>query len=128
MLVKLINKIPRDWLVFMYKHTPFTRLKNALVYRAQHKFIFNCCAGHFHERCRGSAAIKARIPEATVGNSRRLDGARAAGNRLTARSPGRNWAGGRDHLIGASPVWPVAEPRGSYFYRPGYPGYLSTKR
>ncbi|MFK4470739.1 8-oxo-dGTP diphosphatase [Paenibacillus sp. RC73] len=23
----------------MYKHTPFTRLKNALVYRAQHKFL-----------------------------------------------------------------------------------------
>ncbi|MCV9950700.1 NUDIX hydrolase [Paenibacillus sp. BT-177] len=39
MLVKLINKIPRDWLVFMYKHTPFIRLKNALVYRAQHKFL-----------------------------------------------------------------------------------------
>ncbi|OBA06030.1 phosphatidylinositol alpha-mannosyltransferase [Paenibacillus polymyxa] len=39
MLAKLVNKIPRDWLVFMYKHTPFTRLKNALVYQAQHKFL-----------------------------------------------------------------------------------------
>lgn len=39
MLAKLVNKIPRDWLVFMYKHTPFTRLKNALVYRAKHKFL-----------------------------------------------------------------------------------------
>ncbi|MGZ0040637.1 NUDIX hydrolase [Paenibacillus ottowii] len=39
MLAKLVNKIPRDWLVFMYKHTPFTRFKNALVYQAQHKFL-----------------------------------------------------------------------------------------
>ncbi|TKH42993.1 NUDIX hydrolase [Paenibacillus terrae] len=39
MLAKLINKIPRDWLVFMYMHMPFTRLKNALVYWAQHKFL-----------------------------------------------------------------------------------------
>ncbi|MEC0180923.1 hypothetical protein P4H61_05375 [Paenibacillus peoriae] len=28
MLAKLINKIPRDWLVFMYKHTMAGRFAN----------------------------------------------------------------------------------------------------
>jgi len=36
---KLINLLPRDWLVYMYKHMPFTKLKNWIVYRAQHKFL-----------------------------------------------------------------------------------------
>lgn len=39
MFSKLINLIPRDWLVTMYKHMPFTGLKNWIVYRAQHKFL-----------------------------------------------------------------------------------------
>lgn len=36
---KLVSFIPRDWLVYMYKHMPFSRLKNWLVYRAQNKFL-----------------------------------------------------------------------------------------
>lgn len=39
MFSKLINLIPRDWLVYMYKHMPFTKIKNWIVYRAQHKFL-----------------------------------------------------------------------------------------
>lgn len=39
MFAKLINLIPRDWLVYMYKYMPFTKLKNWIVYRAQHKFL-----------------------------------------------------------------------------------------
>ena len=39
MISKLINYIPRDWLVYMYKHMPFNRLKNWIVYRAQYKFL-----------------------------------------------------------------------------------------
>lgn len=39
MFSKMISLIPRDWLVYMYKHLPFTGLKNWIVYRAQHKFL-----------------------------------------------------------------------------------------
>jgi len=39
MLSKMINLVPRDWLILLYKHTPFTRFKNWVVYRAQHKFL-----------------------------------------------------------------------------------------
>jgi len=39
MFSKLINTIPRDWLVYMYKKMPFTGLKNWIVYRAQQKFL-----------------------------------------------------------------------------------------
>jgi len=39
MISKLISMIPRDWLVYMYKHMPFNRLKNWIVYRAQYKFL-----------------------------------------------------------------------------------------
>ncbi|WP_243864907.1 NUDIX hydrolase [Paenibacillus castaneae] len=34
-----MNMLPRDLLVFLYKHTPFVGLKNWIVYRAQHKFL-----------------------------------------------------------------------------------------
>lgn len=39
MIKKLMSLFPRDWLVFMYKHTPIKGLKNWIVYRAQHKFL-----------------------------------------------------------------------------------------
>ncbi|MFC6333019.1 NUDIX hydrolase [Paenibacillus septentrionalis] len=39
MLGRIINLLPRDWLVYLYKHFPFKRLKNWIVYRAQHKFL-----------------------------------------------------------------------------------------
>ena len=39
LLSKLVNLLPRDWLVYMYKHTPFKKFKNWVVYRAQHKFL-----------------------------------------------------------------------------------------
>jgi len=39
MISKLISYIPSDWLVYMYKHMPFNRFKNWIVYRAQHKFL-----------------------------------------------------------------------------------------
>ncbi|MNJ47530.1 RNA pyrophosphohydrolase [compost metagenome] len=31
--------VPDKWLVFMYKRFPFMRLKNWIVYKAQHKFL-----------------------------------------------------------------------------------------
>lgn len=39
MLSKLINLVPRDWLVYMYIHMPFKRFKDWVVYRAQSKFL-----------------------------------------------------------------------------------------
>lgn len=39
MLSKLINRIPKDWLVYLYKKVPFNRFKNAVVYRVQQKFL-----------------------------------------------------------------------------------------
>lgn len=39
MLTKLMKVIPQHWLVYMYRRLPFTRLKNWIVYRAQHKFL-----------------------------------------------------------------------------------------
>lgn len=39
MFVKLMSLLPRDLLVYLYKHTPFVGLKNWIVYRAQHKFL-----------------------------------------------------------------------------------------
>jgi ADP-ribose pyrophosphatase YjhB (NUDIX family) len=36
---KLVGLVPRDCLVYMYKHMPFNGLKNWLVYRAQNKFL-----------------------------------------------------------------------------------------
>jgi len=39
MLRKLINLVPQHILVTLYKHTPFTKLKNWIVYRAQHRFL-----------------------------------------------------------------------------------------
>lgn len=39
MLSKLINLIPRDWLVILYKNMPFSRFKNWVVYRSQQKFL-----------------------------------------------------------------------------------------
>ncbi|WP_240419668.1 NUDIX hydrolase [Paenibacillus periandrae] len=39
MLSKLINLIPHDWLVYMYKHVPFKKFKDWVVYRAQNKFL-----------------------------------------------------------------------------------------
>ncbi len=58
MLVKLINKIPRGWLVFLYKHTPFTRLKNALVYPTKLRNL-----RHLLLPCRGMAGRFASTPE-----------------------------------------------------------------
>ncbi|MDQ0494700.1 hypothetical protein [Paenibacillus brasilensis] len=58
MLARLINKIPRDWLVFMYKHMPFTRLKNALVYPAKLRNL-----RHLLLPCRGMAGRFASTPE-----------------------------------------------------------------
>ncbi|MNW31535.1 RNA pyrophosphohydrolase [compost metagenome] len=39
MLARLIQRIPRDWLVYMYRHMPLKSLKNTIVYRTQHKFL-----------------------------------------------------------------------------------------
>jgi 8-oxo-dGTP diphosphatase len=39
LLAKIINMIPRDVLVYLYKHTPFQRFKNWVVYQTQHKFL-----------------------------------------------------------------------------------------
>ncbi|WP_458118891.1 NUDIX hydrolase [Paenibacillus sp. Z6-24] len=39
MLAKWINRIPRDWLVWMYKHMPLERVKNWAVRRSQHSFL-----------------------------------------------------------------------------------------
>lgn len=39
MFSKIIKLFPHDWLVYMYKHMPFNKLKNWIVYRAQYKFL-----------------------------------------------------------------------------------------
>jgi len=39
MLRKIISLIPGDLLVTLYKRVPFNRLKNWIVYRAQHRFL-----------------------------------------------------------------------------------------
>ncbi|RRJ61685.1 NUDIX hydrolase [Paenibacillus oralis] len=39
MLSRLVNLIPRDWLVYMYKYMPSKKFKNWVVYRTQHKFM-----------------------------------------------------------------------------------------
>jgi len=39
MLRKIISLIPDDLLVTLYKRMPFNRLKNWIVYRAQHRFL-----------------------------------------------------------------------------------------
>lgn len=39
MFAKLINLLPRDLLVYLYKITPFQGLKDWIAYRAQHKFL-----------------------------------------------------------------------------------------
>ncbi|MFD3257441.1 NUDIX hydrolase [Paenibacillus lentus] len=39
MLSKLVKIVPNKWLVFMYKRFPSMRLKNWMVYKAQHKFL-----------------------------------------------------------------------------------------
>ncbi|WP_227871743.1 NUDIX hydrolase [Paenibacillus bovis] len=36
---KWINRIPRDWLVWMYRHMPLNRFKNWAVRRSQHHFL-----------------------------------------------------------------------------------------
>lgn len=41
MFVKFMQMIPRDWLVYAYQHTPSSRLKNWLVYKAQHRFMLS---------------------------------------------------------------------------------------
>ncbi|URN96608.1 MAG: NUDIX hydrolase [Candidatus Pristimantibacillus lignocellulolyticus] len=39
MLRKIVNILPQSFLVYLYTHIPFAKLKNWLVYRAQHKFL-----------------------------------------------------------------------------------------
>ncbi|MFD1888118.1 NUDIX hydrolase [Paenibacillus wenxiniae] len=39
MFAKWINRIPRDWLVWMYKHMSLNRFKNWIVRRSQQSFL-----------------------------------------------------------------------------------------
>lgn len=41
MFAKLMQLIPRDWLVYAYQHLPFSKLKNWFVYKAQYRFILS---------------------------------------------------------------------------------------
>lgn len=50
MIARLVNLIPRDWLVYMYKHFPFHGLKNWIVYRAQYKFLVSVLGVITNER------------------------------------------------------------------------------
>ena len=36
---KLVKLVPQKWLVYMYKHLPFKKFKNWVVYKAQNKFL-----------------------------------------------------------------------------------------
>ncbi|MGF9641836.1 NUDIX hydrolase [Paenibacillus sp. MABNS29] len=127
MLAKLVNKIPRDWLVFMYKHTPFTRLKNALVYRAQHKFLI-AVLGIFTNDAGEVLLLKhvyRKQPWGIPGGWMELEQPEIALQREVREETGLEV---EITSLATSPVWSDAEPCGSHFHRPGYPGYFPTKR